>query len=191
MLLVSSLCYCQLCQPYVAEKIYLQSGSPASIQRPFSLRILLMSFSQSDDHIKIDPKLRPLSQDGSFLARGRPQIPVEPAPFFFHLSQKLNTPRARRANGLRLMGLLELRGAHRRKTLGFSLLLSPSLHSVCSAVPHPKLNPLQHQTASSFLTLKSRIRLLSWFYICRTANAPRAGTTNLSSSHLREHCQWQ
>lgn len=113
------------------------------------------------------------------------------SPVFFHLSQKLNTPRARRANGPRLMGLLELRGAHRRKTLGFSLLLSPSLHSVCSAVPHPKLNPLQHQTASSFLTLKSRIRLLSWFYICRTANAPRAGTTNLSSSYLREHCQWQ
>lgn len=51
-----------------------------------------MSFSQSDDHIKIDPELRPLSQDGSFLARGRPQIPVEPAPFFF-ICHRNSTPR--------------------------------------------------------------------------------------------------
>lgn len=45
------------------------------------------------------------------------------SPVFFHLSQKLNTPRARRANGPRLMGLLKLRGTHRRKTLGFCLPL--------------------------------------------------------------------
>lgn len=140
MLLVSSLCYCQLCQPYVAEKIYLQSGSPASIQRPFSLRILLMSFSQSDDHIKIDPKLRPLSQDGSFLARGRPQIPVEPAPFFSSVTETQH-PKGPKSQRPEINGFARITWRTQEKNSGF---LSPpvSLSTLCLfSCSSPKAQP--------------------------------------------------
>lgn len=118
-LLVSSSCYCQLCQPYVTEKMNLQSGTPASTQRAFSLRILLMSFSQSDDHIKVDPDLRPLSQDSSSLARGRPQIPVEPARFFSSVTETQH-PEGLKSQRPEINGFAQITW-HTGEKLGFSL----------------------------------------------------------------------
>lgn len=50
----------------------------------------------------------------------------------FHLSLKLNTQRARRASGPRLMGLLKLRGIVREKKSGF---LPPPVHPRLSLLP--------------------------------------------------------
>lgn len=92
------------------------------------------------------------------------------------------------------MGLLKLRGTLREE-LREELRAAPpplppslslSVPSVCSAVPRPKLPP-PSEPSSSFLPLKCRMRPeetrleLSG---CRTANTRRAGTTNLSCSHL-------
>lgn len=97
----------------------LQSGNPASTQRAFSLRILLMSFSQSDDHIKVDPDLRPLSQDSSSLARGRPQIPVEPARFFSSVTETQH-PEGLKSQRPEINGFAQITW-HTGEKLGFSL----------------------------------------------------------------------
>lgn len=55
--------------------------------KTFGLLLPLMSASQSDGRSKPDPDLRPLSQAGSSLAWGRPQIPAETAHFFSSVTE--------------------------------------------------------------------------------------------------------
>lgn len=124
----------------------------------------LKSASQSDGQSKPDPDLRPLSLSLSLwpvhlwfevVLRFQPSQLVS-----FHLSMKLNTQKARRASGPRLMGLLKLRGTIGEKNSGFlppsCSPFSLSVPSVCAAVTCPKLTS---SSSSSSLTLKCRMGL--------------------------------